>query len=61
MSWFKTKYLRCGFSGEEGEGGEFTIGGVVIPRVEKFKYLGLIIEERGAIDDDIKHRIKVRW
>ena len=36
----KTEYLRCGFSGGEGVGGEVTMGGVVIPRVEKFKYLG---------------------
>jgi len=30
----------------EGSGGEVTMGGVVIPRVEKFKYLGSILEER---------------
>jgi len=39
----KTEYLRCGLSGEEGGGGEVTMGGAVIPRVEKFKYLRSII------------------
>jgi len=35
------------------------LGGVAVPRVEKFKYLGSIFEERGDIDDDISHYIKV--
>jgi len=29
-------------------------------RVERFRYLGSIIQENGAIDEDINHRIKVR-
>jgi len=61
LSTSKTAYLRCGFSGVERDGGEITMGGVVIPRVEKFKYLGLIIEDKGDIDEDINHRIKVGW
>jgi len=56
-----TEYLRCGFSGLERDDGEVTMGGVVVPRVEKFKYLGSIVEERGDIDEDISHRISVRW
>jgi len=28
----------------EGDDGEVTIGGVVVPRVEKFKYLGSFAE-----------------
>jgi len=32
------------------------MGGVVVPRVEKFKYLGSIVEKRGGIDEDISHR-----
>ena len=61
LSRYKTEYLRCGFSGREGEGGEVTMGGVVVPRVEKFKYLGSIVEEKGDIDEDISHRIRVGW
>jgi len=59
LSRSKTENLRCGFSGVEGGGGEVTTSGVVITRVDKFKYLGLILEERGDIDDDINHRIRV--
>ena len=39
----------CGFSGVERDGREVTVGGVVVPRVEKFKYLESIIEERGIL------------
>ena len=46
LSRSKTEYLRCGFSGMDRNGGEVTMGGVVVLRVEKFKYLGLIVEER---------------
>ena len=34
------------------------MGRMVVPRAEKFKYLGSIVEERGNIDEDISHRIK---
>jgi len=61
LSRSKSEYLRCGFSGAEADSGEVTIGGVVIPRVEKFKYLGSIMEEKGDIDEDINHRIRVGW
>jgi len=33
----------------ESEGREVTMGGVVVPRVEKFKCLGSIVEERGIL------------
>jgi len=58
LSRTKTEYLRCGFSGVEGDGGEITMGGVVVPRVEKFKYLRSIVEGRGDINEDINHRIR---
>ena len=59
LSRSKTKYLKCGFSGEEAGGEEVTMGGVAIPRAKKFKYLGSIIEEKGDIDEDINQRIRV--
>ena len=58
LSRSKTEYLRCKFNGVERDDGEVTMGGVVVPRVEKFKYLGSIVEERGDIDEDISHHIR---
>jgi len=45
----------------ERDSGEVTMGGVVVPRVKKFKYLGSIVEERGDIDEDISHYIRTGW
>ena len=42
-------------------GGEVNIDGMAIPNVEKFKYLGSIIQYNGDIDEDINHRIKMGW
>jgi len=39
----KAKYLPCRFSAHGGVIDEAAIGSVVIPRVERFKYLGSII------------------
>ena len=61
LSRSKTEYLRCEFRGVGGDREEVTMGGVVVSRVEKFKYLGSMVGEGGDIDDDISHRIKVRW
>jgi len=36
-----------------------TIGSVAIPRIEKFRYLGLIIQEKEDIDEDVNQWIKV--
>jgi len=58
LSRSKTEYLRCGFSGVEVDSGEVTMDGVVVPRVDKFKYLGSMVEEGGDIDEDISHRIR---
>jgi len=45
----------------EGGAREVTMGGLLISRVEKFKYLGRITREKGDIDKDIDHRIRVGW
>ena len=55
----KTEYLKWGFSCEKGGSAEVTIVGVVIPRVEKFRYLCSIIQEKGDIDKDINQLIRV--
>ena len=57
----KIEYLHCCFSGREDESRAVTIDGMMIPKVETFKYLGLIIQQKGDIDEDINQRIKVGW
>ena len=53
ISRSKTKYLHCCFSEKEDARRQVTIDGMQIPKVEKFKYLGSIIQQRGDIDEDI--------
>ena len=43
ISRVKTEYLHCCFSGWKDAGGEVIIDEITIPKVKKFKYLGLII------------------
>jgi len=61
LSRSKTKYLHYRFSADKGGiVGEVAIEGAIIPRVERFRYLGSLIQESGGIDEDINHQIKVR-
>jgi len=62
LSRSKTEYLHCSFSAEVGGAvSEVAIEGESIPKVDKFRYLGSIIQENGDIDEDINHRIRVGW
>ena len=61
VSRSKTEYLHCYFSGRVDAMGEVTLDERPIPKVDKFKYLGSIIQQNRDIDEDINHRIKVGW
>ena len=53
LSRSKTECLHCNFSLSEGVANGVTMEEIVIPRIERFRYLGLIIHENGEIDEDI--------
>ena len=59
LSRSKTEYLHCCFSGRIEEEREVTLDGRQIPKVDKFKYLGSIIQQNRDIDEDINQRIRV--
>ena len=62
LSRSNTKYLYCRFSADEGDiASKVAIEEAIIPRAERLRYLGLIIQESGEIDEDINHRIRVGW
>jgi len=52
LSRSTTEYLHCYFNGRMEEGGEITLDGRQIPKVDKFKYLGSIIQQNGDIDEE---------
>ena len=62
VSRTKIEYMRCGFNTtrhEEEE--EVSLDGQVVPQKDTFRYLGLMLQENGDIDEDVNHRIKGRW
>jgi len=62
LSRSKTEYLHCRYSeDDDGVASEVAIEGAIVPRVERLRYLGSIIQENGEIDEDINHQIKVGW
>jgi len=51
LSRSKTEYLDCRFSADEGGvASEVAIEGAIIPRVERFRYLGSIVQGNGEIE-----------
>ena len=62
LSRSKTDYLHCRFSAGEGSvTNKVAIEGAMIPRVERFRLLGSIIQENTEIDEDINRRIRIGW
>jgi len=60
LSRSKIEYLHYRFSvGEGNVVDEVSMEGMVISRVERFRYLGSIIQENGKIDENINQRIKI--
>ncbi|XP_070032658.1 uncharacterized protein [Nicotiana tomentosiformis] len=62
LSSSKTEYLECKFCDERHEEEvEVKIDTQFIPTRDSFKYLGSIIHGKGAIDEDVTHRIGADW
>jgi len=62
LSRSKMEYLHCHFSANEGGvTNNVAIEGAIILRVERFRYLGSIIQENGEIDEDTNQWIKIGW
>ena len=59
ISRSKTEYM-CASSVEE-DGNSIILDGEEIKRVQKFKYLGSIVEASGGIDQEVRHRIQAGW
>ncbi|VFQ76707.1 unnamed protein product [Cuscuta campestris] len=58
----KTEYMECRFSGQETESEvEVRIDSHVVPKVDRFRYLGSVIQADGELDGDVGHRVGVAW
>ncbi|VFQ61194.1 unnamed protein product [Cuscuta campestris] len=58
----KTKYMECRFSGRETESEvDVRIDSHLVPKVDRFRYLGSVIQADGELDGDVGHRVGVAW
>ena len=55
----KTEYLQLGTQVNDGEG--LVLDGENIKRVDKFKYLGSLVDETGSGEGEIKCRMQTGW
>ena len=56
----KTEYLKLRASDRQ-DVGTVAVQGEVVKQVEKFKYLGSIIQADGGIDRDIANQTQASW
>jgi hypothetical protein len=62
LSRSKTEYMHCDFSGQgRGQSSTIQLGGEDVPRCDRFRYLGSILQQDGEIDKDVTHRIQAGW
>jgi hypothetical protein len=57
----KTEYMRCDFGTTISEDGDVSLRDQVVPKKDNFRYLGLMLQRDGDIDEDVSHRIKSEW
>ncbi|VFQ96540.1 unnamed protein product [Cuscuta campestris] len=58
----KAEYMECRFSSWEMESEvEVRIDSHLVPKVDKFRYLGSVIQADGELDGDVGHRVGVAW
>jgi hypothetical protein len=53
--------MRYQFSGENSDDGDISLDGRVIPMNDISRYLGSMLQSDREIDEDVSHRIRVRW
>ncbi|KAM1129870.1 hypothetical protein ACFX19_045301 [Malus domestica] len=62
LSRSKTEYMECKFSANGGQNElGVRIGDQEIPKSDRFRYLGSILQKNGELDGDLNHRIQAGW
>jgi hypothetical protein len=52
--------MKCNFSATTQEK-DVSLDGQMIPKKDIFRYLGSMLQKDGDVDEDVSHKIKVRW
>uniref|UniRef100_A0A1B0CQP9 Putative rna-directed dna polymerase from mobile element jockey-like diaphorina citri n=1 Tax=Lutzomyia longipalpis TaxID=7200 RepID=A0A1B0CQP9_LUTLO len=61
ISRTKTEYMYVNLAENTDDGGSLVLGDQVLPRVDKFKYLGSVLANDASVDADLGHRISTGW
>ncbi|GJN24452.1 hypothetical protein PR202_gb12190 [Eleusine coracana subsp. coracana] len=61
LSRAKTEYMMCEFSVTRHEDGDVSLNGQLVAKKDTFRYLGLMLQKDGDIDEDVRHRISAGW
>ncbi|KAM2752269.1 hypothetical protein EV2_001336 [Malus domestica] len=62
LSRSKTEYMECKFSANGGQNElGVRIGDQEMPKSDRFRYLGSILQKNGELDGDLNHRIQAGW
>ncbi|KAM1765238.1 hypothetical protein ACFX11_004391 [Malus domestica] len=62
LSRSKTEYMECKLSANEGQNElGVRIRDQEIPKSDRFRYLGSILQKNGELDGDLNHRIQAGW
>jgi hypothetical protein len=61
LSRTKTEYMWCDFSGVRCKDEGVSLGGIVVPKRDTFRYLGSMQQSNGGIDEDVSHRTMAGW
>jgi hypothetical protein len=61
LSRSKTEYMKYNFSATTQEEEDVRLNGHVVPKKDTFRYLGLMLQKNGDIDEDVSHIIKAGW
>ena len=56
ISRSKTEYMSTSI-----DGGSIKMDGEDLKKVQKFKYLGSIVNAKGNLDDEVRHRVQAGW
>jgi Reverse transcriptase (RNA-dependent DNA polymerase) len=61
LSRTKTEYMRYQFSGKNSDDEDVSLDERVVPINDTFRYLGLMLQSDGEIDENVSHRIRAGW
>jgi hypothetical protein len=55
------EYMKCDFSAITQEEGDVRLDCQVVSKKDTFRFLGLMLQKDGDVDEEVSPRIKISW